>query len=146
MKINFWFENDQYLNELSDLTEQSFFQGQYSSSCSINQINNGNKNKNPLDEFFMSNNFRKSSEYKKLSFKIEKRKKIDKIKETIFDINKNSNGFIDIKIIGDLLDLLKNFLEMKLLKNKLIQLLNISLIPLKQEITIIHHIMNYAIY
>ena len=113
MKINFWFENDQYLNELSDLTEQSFFQGQYSSSCSINQINNGNKNKNPLDEFFMSNNFRKSSEYKKLSLKLEKRKKIDKIKETIFDINKNSNGFIDIKIIGDLLDLLNNYCKKK---------------------------------
>ena len=112
MKINFWFESDQYLNELSDTSEQNFFLGQYNSSSSINQINNGMKNKNPLDEIFMVNR-RKSSDFKKLSINFQKRKKIEKIKETIFDINKNNDGFIDIKIIGDLLDLLNNYCNKK---------------------------------
>ena len=113
IKINFWFESDQYLNELSDTSEQNFILGQYTPSCSINQINNGIKNKNSLDEMFMSNNLRKSSDLKRSSVNFQKRKKIDKIKETIFDINKNSDGVIDIKIIGDLLDLLNNYCNKK---------------------------------
>ena len=112
MKINFWFESDQYLNELSDTSEQNFFIGLYTPSCSINQIENGIKNKNSLDEIFMVN-MRKSSEIKKLGINYPKKKKIDKIKETIFDINKNNDGFIDIKIIGDLLDLLNNYCNKK---------------------------------
>ena len=111
MKINFWFENDIYLQELSDLSEQQTLQGKFDSAFSINQINNGMKNNYKLP--ISSSHSRKSSENKKLSIKPEKKKKINKIKETIFDFNKNNEGLFDINIFKELLDLLNNYCTKK---------------------------------
>ena len=115
MKINFWFENDQYLNELSDFSEQRYLSGQYNSSCSINQIKDGIQNKIKVaDLIFNLLNPRKSSiDAGKSITKMEKKKKINRIKEIIFDINKNNEGYFDINIFGQLLDLLNNYCEKK---------------------------------
>ena len=37
--LHFWFEDDKYLNELSDYSEESIFIGDYIPTYSINQIN-----------------------------------------------------------------------------------------------------------
>ena len=118
MKINFWFENDHYLNEISDINEENRFQGKYNSSYSINQVNDGTKRKNTINETFFnhggtSTSIRKNYEFRKSSEKIEKNKKINKIKELIFDINKNNDGLFDINLIGQLLDLLNNYCKKK---------------------------------
>ena len=113
MKINFWFENDQYLNELSDLSEQNYYRGQYNPAFSINQINSGNK-KEEINNYNKTNSYsRKFSEHKKLSVKLGGKKKIEKIKETIFDINKNNDGLFDINLFKKLLDLLNNYCNKK---------------------------------
>ena len=113
MKINFWFEADDYLNELSDITEQSKFQGKYNFQTSINQVNDGIQNKMKIGEFVLNMLFRKSSDVRKSTSKAIKSKKINKIKETIFDINKNNDGLFDINIFGQLLDLLNNYCKKK---------------------------------
>ena len=118
MKINFWFENDHYLNEISDINEENRFQGKYNSSYSINQVNDGTKRKNTINETFFnhggtSTSIRKNYEFRKSSEKIEKNKKINKIKELIFDINKNNDGLFDINLFGQLLDLLNNYCKKK---------------------------------
>jgi hypothetical protein len=113
MKINFWFEGDDYLNELSDMTEQGKFQGKFSFQNSINQVNDGIQNKMKIGDFVLNMLFRKSSDVKKSVAKTTKNKKITKIKETIFDINKNKDGLFDINIFGQLLDLLNNYCKKK---------------------------------
>ena len=44
---------------------------------------------------------------------MEKKKKINKIKEIIFEINKNNESNFDINIFGQLLDLLDNYCKKK---------------------------------
>ena len=119
MKINFWFEKDNYLNELSDYSEQKNLQGKYDPYYSINHVNNGIKNKFKVGDFVLNFVKRKLSEIKKYSLKSEKKDKISKIKETIFDINKNREGFIDINILGELLDLSNNYCNKKQKENEI---------------------------
>ena len=112
-KIKFWFENDDYLNELSDISEQQQFQGKYNSQSSINQVNNGVMNKTKIGDLVLGMPFKKSSDMRKSSTKVAKNRKINKIKEEIFDINKNKDGLFDINIFGQLLDLLNNYSKKK---------------------------------
>ena len=114
MKINFWFEEDQYLNELSDFYEQRYLSGQYNSFCSINQVKDGIQNKIKAEDIVANLlNNRKSSDVRKSITKMEKKKKINKIKEIIFEINKNNESNFDINIFGQLLDLLDNYCKKK---------------------------------
>ena len=50
MKIPFWFEEDRYLNELSDLSEENIFIGEYYHNYSINQICLPDYNKKNFDK------------------------------------------------------------------------------------------------
>ena len=110
MKIPLWFENDRYLNELSDYSEENIFIGDFTNNYSINQINQKNKNKKYSEKF--ENESKASSSQKennkKNGEKFEKGKKINKIKESIFDINMENN-FIDFNIFKELLDKLNNY-------------------------------------
>ena len=95
------------------MTEQGKFQGKFSFQNSINQVNDGIQNKMKIGDFVLNMLFRKSSDVKKSVAKTTKNKKITKIKETIFDINKNKDGLFDINIFGQLLDLLNNYCKKK---------------------------------
>jgi hypothetical protein len=106
MKIQFWFENDRYLNELSDYSEENIFIGDYSNNYSINQINQNKKTKKYTEKF--ENESRTSS--KKETIKTAK--KINKIKESIFEINMENN-LIDINLLKELLDKLNNYCNNK---------------------------------
>ena len=110
MKIPLWFENDRYLNELSDYSEENIFIGDYTSNYSINQINKKNKNNKIYNEKFENESKLSSSqkENKKIGEKFEKTKKINKIKESIFEINMENN-LIDFNIFKELLDKLNNY-------------------------------------
>ena len=106
MKIQFWFENDRYLNELSDYSEENIFIGEYSNNYSINQINQNKKTKKNSEKF--ENESRTSSKKET----IKKVKKINKIKESIFEINMENN-LIDINLLKELLDKLNNYCNNK---------------------------------
>ena len=110
IKINFWFEKDTYLNELSDYFEQNIFQGQYNNITSINQVNNQKYIMKENEEFNTNamNEKRKNSDNRKP----EKEKKINIIKEAIFEINKENN-LCDINKIKNLLDKLNNYCQKK---------------------------------
>ena len=108
MKIPFWFENDKYLNELSDYSEENTFIGDYLPNFSINQINLKKKR----HEKFENESKTSSSKRENNNKKNEKKKKIDKIKETIFEINMENN-LLDINIIKELLDKLINYCNNK---------------------------------
>ena len=106
MKIKFWFENDRYLNELSDHSEENIFIGDYSNNYSINQINQKRKNKKYTDKY---ENESKTSSKKEINKTV---KKINKIKESIFEINMENN-LIDINLMKELLDKLNNYYNNK---------------------------------
>ena len=108
MKIPFWFENDRYLNELSDYSEENIFIGDYSNNYSINQINLNKKNKKYIEKSENESRTSSKKETNKNIEKIDKKKKINKIKESIFEINMEDNLF-DINIIKELLDKLNNY-------------------------------------
>ena len=105
MKIHFWFENDRYLNELSDMAEEYIFIGDYSPNYSINQINIVKKKKY-IDKFASDS----KTSFKKE--KIEKKKKIDRIKEVIFEIYMEDN-LIDIIKLKELIDKLNIYKDNK---------------------------------
>jgi hypothetical protein len=105
LKIHFWFENDRYLNELSDISEEYIFIGDYSPNYSINQINIVKKKKY-IDKFASDS----KTSFKKE--KIEKKKKIDRIKEVIFEIYMEDN-LIDIIKLKELIDKLNTYKDNK---------------------------------
>ena len=108
MKIPLWFENDKYLNELSDYSEEKIFIGEYSPNYSINQINQQKKNKKYIEKFGNESKASSIKDNNNKNAKNEKIKKMDKIKETIFEINMENN-FFDINKIKELLDKLNNY-------------------------------------
>ena len=116
MKIHLWFEDDVYLNELSDLSEENIFIGDFIPNFSINQINLPNNNKKINDRNENESGLSSSIKDNNNEPKIEKIKKIDKIKETIFEINEEY-GLLNINIFKELLDKLNNYCQNK--KNNL---------------------------
>ena len=116
MKIHLWFEEDVYLNQLSDLSEENIFIGDFIPNFSINQINLPNNNKKINDRNENESGLSSSIKDNNNEPKIEKIKKIDKIKETIFEINEEY-GLLNINIFIELLDKLNNYCQNK--KNNL---------------------------
>ena len=106
LKIHFWFENDRYLNELSDNSEEYIFIGDYSPNYSINQINIVKKKK-------YNDKFGSESKTSFKKEKIEKKKKIDRIKEVIFEMYMENN-LIDIIKLKELIDKLNLFRDNKI--------------------------------
>ena len=117
MKIPLWFEEDKYLNELSDLSEEKIFIGDYIPSYSINQINQQSKIKYAEKTDNQSGLSSSNKDENINEVKIEKEKKINKIKETIFEINKEDNQF-DINLFKVILDKLNDFCKDKNKNNK----------------------------
>jgi hypothetical protein len=112
MKVPLWFEEDKYLNELSDLSEEKIFIGDYLPSYSINQINQQSKIKY-VEKTDNQSGLSSSNKDENINeVKFEKEKKINKIKETIFDINKEDNQ-ININIFKEILDKLNDFCKDK---------------------------------
>ena len=108
MKIHFWFEDDKYLNELSDYSEESIFIGDYIPTYSINQINIKKKRYEKYEIESKTSASKKENNNKNG----DKKKKINKIKETIFEINMEDN-LIDINILKGLLAKLNNYCNNK---------------------------------
>ena len=102
MEIPLWFEHDQYINEVSDLTEEKMFKRSYNKAYSINQIYIS-KPKNADETTKVSNSQITNS---------PKKEKYIKVKEMIFMINQE-DGFIDINLFKNLLQKLSKFVIKK---------------------------------
>ena len=112
LKVQLWFEDDKYLNELSDISEENIFIGDYSPNYSINQINMV-KNHKYIEKFESESkaSFKKDNNHNN-GQKIEKKKKMDRIKEAIFEINMENNLF-DIIKFKELIEKLNNYCSNK---------------------------------